>query len=375
MLVTHLNIRTTSRWELVVSNNIKNMEDIFIMCDKENEYIKVHNRAIIFDATCPLAFSHPHLIDEWKKGGATVIAPTILDLFNHSTKINAYEALRSIAYFYKIIKERENELLQVRNVEHFYQAKKEKKIGIVLAFQSTMPIEFNINLIDIYQKLGIKMILIAYNTKNVFGDGCGERTNCGLSKFGIKAIKEMNRVGITIDCSHTGYKTTMEIIEYSDKPVIFSHANSKVICNNPRNITDEQAIAVSKKGGVVGINGYPYFVDKNKSQPTIDDYINHIDHFVDVLGIDHVGIGIDYWWGQDGVASKEEQKKTYQDLIDSGAWQKESYPRAINKFPKGMELPSSLPNLTKGLLKRGYSEDMIDKIYGLNFMRVFRETW
>ena len=343
--------------------------------NKEDEYLEVHNQAIIFDATCPLAFSHPHFIDEWKKGGATAIAPTILDLFNRSTNISAYEALKSIAYFYKIIRERPDDLLQISKVEHFYQAKKENKLGIVFAFQSTIPIEVNINFIELYQRLGIRMVLIAYNTKNIFGDGCGERTDCGLSNFGIAAIKEMNRVGITIDCSHTGYKTTMEVIEYSDKPVICSHSNSRVVCNNPRNITDETAIAIANKGGVVGVNGSPFFLSIEKRQMTIDDFINHIDHYAEVIGIDHIGIGIDYWWGQEGVVSKEEQKKIYQDLIDSGVWGKEAYPYAPTKWPEGMQLPSGLPNLTKGLLKRGYSEKDINKIYGLNFMRVFKETW
>jgi len=204
--------------------------------------------------------------------------------------------------------------MQVTKVEDFYQAKKENKLGILLAFQSTMPIEFNIDLIELYQRMGIRMILVAYNTKNFFGDGCAERTDCELSNFGIKAIKEMNRVGITIDCSHTGYKTAMEVIEYSDKPVIFSHANSKVVCDNPRNITDEQAIAVAKKGGVVGVNITPYFITK-KEWPTMDDFIKHIDHYVEVIGIDHIGLGLDHYHKQEGIASEEERIKNLLNLV------------------------------------------------------------
>ncbi|MDD5014712.1 MAG: membrane dipeptidase [Atribacterota bacterium] len=337
---------------------------------KEERYLRIHKEAIVFDACSPLAFSRPEYIDEWIKGGATAIAPTIMQWLDEM----CHDAIRNIASFLKVISSRSDSLMQVNKVEDFYRAKEEKKLGMVFAFQSTTPLEHNLNLIELYQRLGLRLILLAYNRKNFVGDGCEERTDCGLSKFGIAAIKEMNRAGITIDCAHTGFRTTMEAIEVSEKPVIFSHANSRVVCNNPRNIIDEQAIAVAKKGGVIGVNGYPAFVAK-KEQPTIGDLIDHIDHYNKIIGIDHIGIGMDYWPGQDGVLGKEEQRKMYKQLIDSGVWTKEAYPYAINYYPKDMEMPSKLPNLTKNLLARGYSEEDVKKILGLNFLRVFKETW
>jgi len=333
------------------------------------KYKKIHEEAFVFDGTCPLAFSKPEYIDKWIEGGATAIAPTVAQ-----KPANCTDAIKNIAKFYKIIRKRSDELMLIKKVKDFESAKEENKLGMVLAFQTSTPLENNVDLIEVFHQLGLRMHLIAYNTKNFLGDGCSERTDCGLSEMGIKTIKEMNRVGITVDCAHTGFQTSMETVEVSDEPVIISHANSKEVHDNPRNINDELAIAIAESGGLVGVNGYPSFVAEKK-RPTIDDLIDHIDHYVDLLGIDHVGIGIDYWRGQHPVASKKEQKETWEYFINAGVWSKEVYPHAINYFPKDMELPSGLPNLTKKLLERGYSKSDVEKILGKNFLRVFKNTW
>lgn len=336
---------------------------------KKERYEELHEMSIVFDATCPLAFSRPEYIDEWIKGGVTAIAPTV-----GLKPDTCSDAIENIAEFYKTIRNRSDELMQITKVEDFKRAQEEGKLGMVIAFQTSTPLEFNLDLVEVFHRLGLRMHLIAYNTKNFLGDGCAERTDCGLSEMGIKVVKEMNRVGITLDCAHTGVQTSMDVIEFSEKPVIISHANSKEVHDNPRNINDELAIAIADTGGVIGVNGYPSFVS-DKKHPTIDDLIEHIDHYVDVLGIDHVGIGMDYWQGQDPVLSKEEQKEMWEKFINAGIWTKEVYPHAINYYPKGMELPSGLPNLTKRLLETGYSEDDVKKILGENFIKVFEKTW
>lgn len=328
---------------------------------KEAPFLNLHREIIIYDALS----GGKGFIDQWIKGGATVVSPTIRAMM--------HETIQSIADWLSLIRGR-SDLMQVTKVEDFYRAKREGKLGILLGFQDTKAIELDLNLIDLYEQLGVKIIQIAYNKANFVGGGALEE-DCGLTDFGRSAVKKMNEAGITISLSHTGYKTLMDTIEVSEKPIILTHANSRAICDNPRNIPDDIAIAVAEQGGVVGINGYPAFVTKEKERPTIDDMIDHIDYFVKLIGIDHVGLGIDYWSGQAGIASKEGQIRTYNRLIKSGAWTKEAYPYALNYYPQGMEMPSGIPNLTKGLLARGYSEEDIEKIWGLNFIRVFEETW
>jgi membrane dipeptidase len=206
------------------------------------------------------------------------------------------------------------------------------------------------------------------------GDGCTERTDCGLSEFGLKVISEMNRVGLVIDLSHTGYKTSMEAIEASQKPVIFSHSNVYSVCNSPRNLRDDQIKAVAAKGGVIGINGYPAFV-ANKSKPSLNDFLEHVDYIARLVGTEHISLGIDYDVCTAGVISDDEAKAIYDEYVEAGLYDPKVYPPTPWYFPAGIEMPDKLPNLTAALLNRGYSEEDVKNILGKNLIRVFKEVW
>src|SRR5699024_7586695 len=180
--------------------------------------------------------------------------------------------------------------------------------------------------------------------------------------------------GMLIDLSHTGYKTTMEAMEISQSPVVFSHSNVDALCPSPRNLNDVQIKTLANKNGVIGINGFPAFLSK-KTNPTIDDYIDHIDYIVNLVGIEHVGISMDYWEGMESVASMSEAQNLYEGFLKTGRWKEESYSSPPWRYPKGIELPSKLSNLSNSLLKRGYSEEDIKLILGGNFIRVYGETF
>jgi len=327
----------------------------------------VHQDAIVYDACCPLA-SVGRWYESWIKGGATAIAPTVA-----ATEDDAASAFKKVAAWLEKI-ERDDRLLLVEHVDQFYQAKAEGKLGIVFHFQDTRPFERDLSLVRAFHKLGVRVVQLAYNTKNFVGDGCDERTDSGLSEFGIRLIKEFNRVGIVVDLSHTGYRTTLEAIEVSDHPVIFSHSNVKAVCDSPRNLTDDQIKAVAKAGGVIGLNGYPAFVAR-KPEPTIKDFLEHLRYIVQLVGIDHVGLGVDYYEGMSGVASDDEARAIYDRLVGSGAWKADTYPPPPWYFPLGMRKPEELPNLTDALVKEGFSDEGIRKFLGLNFLRVFRQVW
>lgn len=333
----------------------------------EEEYIQLHKKAIVIDATCPLGNVDDYF-DLWLKGGVTVMAPTVA--VNDSCR----ETMSSIATWLKRIEKNSDKLLLVSTVNDIYKAKKEGKLGILFHFQNSLPIERDLGLLSVYQKLGVRAIQLCYNVKNFIGDGCDERTNSGLSEFGVNAIKEMNRLGILVDITHTGYETTMDAIKTSEKPLIFSHSNVFNLCPSPRNIKDDQIKAIAEKDGVIGVVGFPAFVS-SKANVTVDDLIDHIDYIKNLVGIKHIGIGVDYWEGMDGITPIEESRKLYDGLISSGAWTTNAYPPPPWTYPTSIEDPSKFSNLTKALLKRGYSEEEVLLILGENFMRVYEEVW
>ncbi len=177
-----------------------------------------------------------------------------------------------------------------------------------------------------------------------------------------------------VDCAHTGHRTSMEAVEISSAPVIVSHANARAVQDNGRNVSDELIRAVAASGGVIGTVGFPAFLTW-EGQPTLDQFIDDIAYKADLVGIDHTGIGIDYYEGQYPGEDDAAATARYERRIAQGQWRAEDYPPPPYKFPKGIETPRTLPRLTERLLERGFSEDDIRKIWGLNWMRVYREVW
>lgn len=328
----------------------------------------LHKESIIIDATCPLA-SYKEYWRNYYQGGATAIAPTI-NLPPELTR----DTIRRVGAWIAKIRNNKDTLLQVTSVEDIFRAKKENKLGIIFHFQGTTPFETDVNNIEVYHRLGLRMVQLTYNIKDFVGDGCSERTDSGLSEFGLKVIAELDRLGIVVDCAHTGYKTTMEAIEASKNPVIISHGNARAVCDNKRNYPDNVIKAIAKKGGVIGLNGYPDFVSKKKP-PTLDELIDHAKYIVKLVGIDHVSVGIDYFWAQEGVATLDEAMATYNQLVQEGVWDPRVYSPPPLMYPVGIEMPEKLGNLTVGLIKRGFSEEDVKKIMGLNLVRVFKEVW
>jgi membrane dipeptidase len=331
------------------------------------DFQDLHRDAIVIDAVCPLLADPGHL-DLYRRGGLTLVAPTVGGFAG-----GAAETLRSIGRWLKLVRESKDFLL-VKQAADVRRAKAEGKLGILLHFQGTEPIEDDLNLVDAYKELGVGIIQLSYNVKNRFGDGCEERTDAGLSRLGLRLIERLNSARVIVDCSHTGYHTTMDAISASTAPVVFSHANPRAVYASPRNILDEQIKAVAATRGLTGIVGYPAFVSAS-ARPTLDEFIDHIDHVVQLVGIDHVALGIDYFEGMDPIMPLERAKRQYEHFIASGIWSAKSYPPPPYHYPEGIETPQDFPNLTAGLLRRGYGEADIRKILGENWLRVYRAVW
>ena len=330
------------------------------------DHDRVHDEAIVVDAVSPLAMRRQY-IDLYIEGGVTATGPTIA-VFER-----AGPTLRVLSDWIRAV-DADPRLTLIKRAADFEAAKADGKFGILFHFQGTGPIEDDLNLIDAYKALGVGMIQLAYNIKNSVGDGCEERTDAGLSNFGLQVVERLNEARVVVDCTHTGYRTTMDAIEASTRPVVFSHSNAKAVKESRRNITDDQIKAVAATGGLIGMVGFPSFVSASV-KPTLDEFIDHIDHVVKLVGDDHVGLGIDYYWIQAAFTGIEEATRLYDGFIAAGKWRPESYPPPPIHYVDGIETPRDLRNLTKRLLERGYSEEATKKILGGNWVRVFREVW
>ncbi|GLS36963.1 dipeptidase [Mesorhizobium tianshanense] len=327
---------------------------------------RLHEAAIIIDAVCPL-LDDTSTISDYRAGGLTAIAPTV------GWWYGAGATLRTVGSWHKLLRERDD-LILVRTAAGIRQAKRLGKTGIILHFQGPEPIEDNLDLIDAFKALGVGVMQLAYNVKNRIGDGCEERTDSGLSRFGLQVIERMNRARMIVDCSHTGVRTTMDAIEHSSVPVIISHANAKSVYPSPRNISDELIKAVAERGGTIGVVGFPGFVSSDK-HPTIDQFIDHIAYMCDLVGTQHITLGIDYYSGQSPYAEDEAAMTIYENALADNSWSSNAYPPPPHYYPAGIETPKTMLALTEALLRRGFTTEDIRKIYGENLLRIYETIW
>lgn len=328
---------------------------------------ELHRDAIIIDATCPLA-RRPAFIDWWRTGGATAIAPTITGMNG-----NARSGFAMIGGWLRYVRDRDDTIIALTAAD-IERAKRDSKLALILHCQGTAIVEDELDLLDAYHAAGLRIVQLCYNRKNLVGDGAGERTDSGLSHFGLKLVARLNTLGLIVDCSHTGHRTSMDAIEASAAPVIISHANARAVHDNARNIADDLIRAIAARGGVIGTVGFPYFLTAH-GQPSLDRFIDDIAYKADLVGIDHVGIGIDYYEGQHPVEDDAVARARYDERIADGSWRPAEYPPPPYRYPAGIETPETLPRLTARLCERGFGEDDVRKVLGLNWLRVYREVW
>jgi len=254
----------------------------------------------------------------------------------------------------------------VKKIDDILEAKKTGKVSFILSSQGTSMIGNDASKIAVITEMGIRMLELTYQSRNLVGDGCGEKTDCGLSKFGLDVIHEMNEQGIVVDLSHTGYRTSLEAMEVSEAPVVFSHSNVAALYDHPRNLTDEQINLIADKGGVIGISAYaPLLLEKGgEKRASVNDMVDHMEYIIKLVGVEHVGIGLDV-----GESRTKEEGEIIHELA--------GVPGKAPKYRYVTELTSisGLPKLIEALAGRGYSQIEIEKILGKNFLRVFNEVW
>ncbi len=273
------------------------------------------------------------------------------------------QATERLQFLEKIIAKNSSKAVIALTAADIETCKKEGKVAIIAGSQDGSIIEANIDNVDTLFRLGYRVIQITNSTRNLIGDGCLERVDAGLSKFGIAVIERMNELGMVIDLSHVGPKTTMEAIEFSTAPVCFTHANAMTLCNHSRNKSDLALKAVAERGGVIGLNVISSYTQTRPGvEPDIEDYYNMMDYVVGLVGADHVGIGTDI----------------------SPDWAPEEIAKFFKAYPEltgtevhltGLDTVIYFTDLTQGLLDRGYGEESVRKILGDNWLRFFATVW
>ncbi len=276
----------------------------------------------------------------------------------------AFHALQSIADYHSDLEESSDKFRIVTSARDIEEARKQNKVAVILSLQSAEPIEADLRILKIFYKLGVRIIIPCYGRRTIAGDGCSERTNCGLSNFGVELIEEMNRLNILIDLSHLGRATFMDVLKFSKKTVVATHSNANSLVETTRNLTDEQIKGIAERGGVIGISAYPGFVARPTC--TVNDFLDHIDYMVKLVGVDHVGLGFDFldWEKENILPYAKAMRDKFPDVFGPSV-----------DFPAGLEGPSKIINVTRGLIVRGFSDEDIQKILGLNFLRVFKEVF
>ncbi|MER9795505.1 dipeptidase [Mesorhizobium sp. M0213] len=331
---------------------------------------KLHRDAVIIDAVAPLLEKKKY-VEAYKAGGVTCAAPTVGETDTPAA------GLKTIGSWLHFIRSRKD-LKLVQKASDIEAAKRNGQMGILFHFQGTGPFETDLNLVEAFQALGVRMVQLTYNRKDYVGDGCEEETDGGLSRFGKALVGRLNENRVIVDCTHTGYRTTMDALSLTTRPAVFSHSNSAVTSPSKRNIQDDQAKAAAATGGLVGVTAVPWFIvpaNGGAARPSLDDLIAHIDHFVSLIGIDHVGLGLDYWWKTLPFSGIDTMMSAWEGAVSTGYYTPEVYPRPPHYNPPEIETPEMLFGMTEGLIRRGYKEDDVRKILGLNWLRVFREVW
>ena len=269
--------------------------------------------------------------------------------------------MRVLSSWRRQVLQRSESFVLANTAQDVLAARESGRLAVGFDLEDTNPLGGEIGMVQAYYDLGVRSMLMTYNGENLAGFGCHAADDAGLTDFGRAVVDEMNRVGMMVDVSHCGYRTSMEAIERSASPVIFSHSSMRALWEHERNIRDDQVRACAATGGVIGINGVGIFLGENDiSVPTM---ARHIDYAVELVGPEHVGIGTDY------VFDNEDLNR---ELASSPQLFPESYRRwsRMDFFP-----PEQLVPLEAELAQLGYPQPAIEGIMGGNFLRVAQQVW
>lgn len=336
--------------------------------------IALHERTIVIDGLSG-GEGLEVVVDAMLAGGVTASNWTIAGPRTRSLLLphDVAGVVTFIAELREALTENPDRARLVETADDIRACKRDGVAGVILGFQDIGAIGEQLALLSAYHALGVRVIQIAYQSRGLWGDGSGERTDAGLSDLGREAIARMNRIGMLVDLSHVGKRTTLQAIETSSAPCSFTHASAAHFVDVPRTKSDEEIRALGARGGVMGIIGLsPYLRDRGSSGSTIDDLVDHVLHVGMLTGIDRVGIGLDIIEGLTRDAWETRMLPAFQALpgiSTQDPFEFDTY------YPDGLRSMRDLPHLTERLLARGLTDNEVQGVMGHNFLRLFEEVW
>lgn len=318
----------------------------------------LHQESIVIDGLIISKWDRS-VFEDMRRGGLSAANCTV------SVWDDFKATVHNIAEMKSKIRDNSDLLCLIKSTADIEQAKKDGKTGIILGFQNAHAFEDHLGHIEAFADMGVRVVQLCYNTQNLLGTGCYERDG-GLSGYGREVIAEMNRVGIMVDLSHVGAKTSEEAILESKKPVTYSHCLPAGLKEHPRNKSDEQLRFIADHGGFVGVTMFPPFL-KRGIDATVDDYVEALDYVINLIGEDSVGIGTDHTqgYGQEFFDHITHDKGRGRRLTNFGTVQN----------PLGIRTIGEMPNLTAAMERAGWPASKITKVIGRNWFRVFDEVW
>lgn len=294
-----------------------------------------------------------------------------ITVFHPAVGVGGVDAYTSVLRFFGLwngfLAHHHDGLMRIDSAASLDAVKGTQKIGVVLGVQNSQHFR-TADDVDFFHALGQRVSQLTYNTRNMIGNGSTERRDDGLSDFGVAVVQRMNKVGMVVDVSHCGDRTTLDAFEVSSRPVLITHSNCRALAKgHPRCKSDEAIQAMAKRGGVMGITGVRMFV-KVDEPTTIEHMLDHYDHVRKLVGVQHLGLGSDMDLdGYDDLSPAE--------LSALRGSYKDSYAFRDKIDIEGVDHPKRVFDLTEGLIRRKYTDAEIRGVLGDNFRRVLKEIW
>lgn len=326
-----------------------------------------HREAIVIDGRDPTFLLFRQTGDEkpnyWPTIGQSGLTAIVADV--PWTEDGFRDACLNFASWHERIEQQPQTLL-VRQVSDIERAKAEGRTGFILSSQTPTIIEDDVRLLRVLYGLGLRVMQMTYQKRNLLADGCGERADAGVSNFGKQAIAEINRLGIAIDLSHASDQTMRDTIEFSEQPVFFTHSNARARVDHPRNVPDDILRALADRDGICGVSAYSAFLKEGGGSTGTDltDYVDMLQYIIDLIGIDRVSMGFDVG----------ESRTPIEVALIGGGDPKRSHDPST-RYVRELMTRSNLPRLTDALLARGFDDSGIKQFLGGNLMQFFGQVW
>ncbi len=339
--------------------------------------IELMEKATVIDALSPLSLQHLSPMDYLEKPHSFTAEDfkryksSGIDVFHPAVGMGDVPEKQAVLGFFSgwnsFIAEYDEFFMRIDSAEDFFRLRKSNKIGIILGLQNS---DHFLELRDVkfFHSMGQRISQLTYNARNLIGSGSTERSDGGISDFGTRIITQMQKVGMAVDVSHCGDKTTLDTFEVATKPVLITHSNCRALCEgHVRCKTDEAIKRMGETGGVMGITGVRMFV-RDREPTTIEHYLDHFDHVANLIGIEHVGVGSD-----SDLDGYDDMPENWQKMLRAGY--KDIYRFREKIDIEGIDHPKRMYDLTEGLIQRGYNDEDIVGVLGGNFKRVLSELW